>query len=74
VTDLELPKASGKSFPSSIQNTLLGTRLDAIDHKGQWYPGQVLATQSGGEGAEEGDKECKIRSLILPPLPVLYLP
>lgn len=39
VADLDLPKSTGKTFHNSINNIIVGTRLDAIDHKGQWYPG-----------------------------------
>jgi hypothetical protein len=40
VVDLELPKSSGKSFPKRLDGMQIGMRLDAIDHKGQWYSGQ----------------------------------
>jgi hypothetical protein len=46
VTDLELPKATEKIFQNSFQSLLVGTRLDAIDHKGQWYPGTLSSRLS----------------------------
>ena len=39
---LELPKQPSIDFPSSFEELAVGQRLDALDHKRQWYVGTVV--------------------------------
>jgi hypothetical protein len=42
IVDLEHPQKSPKAYPESFADFCIGVRLDAIDHKGQWYPGESI--------------------------------
>ena len=39
--DLEHAPGSSMCYPERFADFAVGCRLDALDHKGQWYPGRV---------------------------------
>ena len=42
---LELTKTPSIDFPSSFEELAVGQRLDALDHKRQWYVGTIVDDQ-----------------------------
>lgn len=51
---------SSVMWPKSMEEVLIGLRVDAIDERGHWFPGSIVELSEVGEHAEPSRQKAKV--------------